>query len=223
MAAVARQADEIITSGGGVSILRAGIVTAKAGVFVVGGYGAAELGSALLRAGIGPVEEFAGKGKVQAAIVKAAPGLVATIIMSLLTFKGASARGRSRPEAAGAAAKVAVLMLIGIGASVLREPIGELTTSLRDRVASMLGGASSSPVPKLTTQQARAAGDNLRSLEEHRSRRAGAETVGDGGMHFGDEGAPFGGSSETIRAGGDSGFTSAKGVNTARIMQTESW
>jgi hypothetical protein len=225
--ALAKAPDQIISAGGGVSILRAALVTSKASVFVFGGYASAEMGSSLLRAGFDQVEAFAAKGFWQQALVKVAPSMVATMFIALMTYRGGQRMGRSRTESAGAAAKVAILMMLGMGISVVKKPLSDITVDMQGRVTALITGIKATKVlPNgASSEVARAAGSNLPdNVVDMGRRRAGADDV----PFYAGSNPPgsFGGpGTETLpRAGGDAGFGPAPGPpNASRIMRTETW
>jgi hypothetical protein len=218
LALAARSPDAIIGPGGGPNLIKAALVTSKAGLLVAAGYGSAELGSSILRASFDTVEQFASKGALQSALVKAAPSLIVTLIVTMFTYRAGARMGVSRAAAAAGAAKVAILMMLGMGISMVKEPLSKLTVDLQSRVSAAIAGVKTQ---KALPSGQRAAGSNLPDNVVD-MRRAGAER-----MFYGDEGAvPFGtgGADAVPRAGGDSGFGPAPSApNTDRIQRTETW
>lgn len=211
--AMMRSSGALVGPSGNVSLLRLGVAGVKAGGLVAMGYLAAEVGSDMLRQGVGQIDAFAKGGAGQSMLVKVVPGLLAAVVIAGFTYRSVS-RSSNRMDGARAAAKVAVLMAVGVGASAVKEPLSMAVAGVTARLRGMLTSG--------TATAARAGADNIDVVDmkdgpdvtwyqrEGDPRRAGA--------------APLPGSSgeRVPRAGGDAGMGAPQPVwNPANLARNE--
>lgn len=206
---MAKAPDQIISGSGGVvaGLPTLAIKTAKAGLFVGLGFVAAEVGAASLRTTIGQIETFASKGTAQSAGVRAGIGTVITLATAFILARPRAGQSSAMRKARmTAAARVALLMEIGVAASAAREYVAEGVTMITAKVQSVL--------PHKT---ATAGGTFTPNYAAPRMLRAGGTLSAPGGTV-----GRFGGAGQdSVRAGGDAGFQRPSFIDPTRITQTE--